>query len=465
MHDNKSTRYLLGPFSIAMITITSLDSMRNLPAIAMFGSPLILFFLIGAVCFLLPSALVSTELATTFDGGIYHWVKEAFGKKCGFLAIWFQWVENIIWYPTLLSFIAGTMAYLISPSLAQNKFYLIGVIISVFWTVSLFNLAGIKASAKLSTICGVIGLVFPMLLIITLGIDFVLSGQPLQIHFTKTDLFPNWTDPNLLVSLTAVVLCFCGMEIATVHKQDVKNPEKDYPKAMLMSVIFIIIAMLLGTLSIAIIVPPASLSLVSGMMQAFYAFLQADHFYWLAPLVTFSIVTGTLGTLNNWVIAPSRGLLFAMEDLKLGKEMRKLNARGTPKKIIIAQAIIVSLLSLIFLLMPSVNGSYWILTAMTAQLYMCMYILMFSAVIKLRHSQPTKYRPYKIPGGRFIVWIVGGLGFITSLFVMMIGFAPPAGVDIGSVFHYETIMICSLLAMALPPFIIYLLKRLGKLEE
>lgn len=458
------TRHLLGPFSIAMITITSLDSMRNLPAIALFGSPLILFFIIGAICFLLPSALTATELATTIDGGIYHWVKEAFGKKCGFLAIWFQWVENIIWYPTLLSFIAGTLVYLVSPTLAQNKYYLMGVIIGVFWIVSFFNLAGIKASARLSMVCGILGLVFPMVLIIVLGLDFIVKGGALQIHFTKQALIPDWTDSNLWVSLTAVVLCFCGMEIATVHKQDVQNPNKDYPRAMLMSVIFIVVAMLLGTLSIAIIVPHESLSLVSGMMQAFYAFLQAEHLAWLAPLVTISIVLGSFGTLNNWVIAPCRGLLFAMEDLKLGKEMRKLNARGTPQKIIIVQAIIVSLLSFIFLLMPSVNGSYWILTAMTAQLYMGMYILMFAAVIKLRYSKGEMNRPYKIPGGKPIVWIVAGLGFLTSCFVILIGFAPPGGVNIGTVFHYETIMICSLLAMSLPPFIIYLLKYFGKLE-
>jgi len=453
-------KQLIGAASIAMITITSVDSIRNLPAIALFGTPLIFFFIVGAVCFLLPSAMVSTELATGWDGGIYHWVRQAFGKKYGFLAIWFQWVENIIWYPTLLSFIAGTLAYVLAPSLVHNKYYLITVIIVVFWSVSLINFLGIKMSANLSSLCGILGLIFPMVLLVVFGIGWIVAGEPLAIHLSFHNMLPDFSDPTLLVSITAVVLCFCGMEIATVHKQDVRNPEKDYPRAMLASVLFITITMLLGVISIAIIVPHDKLSLVAGIMQAFDIVLNDEHFMWLAPFITLSIVFGALGGLNNWVIAPNRGLLFALHDLDMGEKIRATNAHGVPTKILIVQAIIVTLLSLVFLLIPSVNGSYWLLTAMTAQLYMGMYVLMFAAVIKLRYAQPDVKRPYKIPGGKIMTWLVGGIGLLTSLFVIGIGFVPPKGVDIGSIFHYEVIMISGLTALSLPPLFIYLLKFL-----
>ena len=459
MQSLQKNKHLIGAMSIAMITITSVDSIRNLPAIALFGTSLIFFFLIGALFFLIPSAMAATELATGWDGGVYHWVKEAFGKKYGFLAIWFQWVENIIWYPTLLSFISGTLAYLISPELAHNKYYLISVIVVTFWGVSLINFAGIKMSARLSSLCGVLGLIFPMILIIAFGIDWLIRGESIAISLSPAAILPNLTDPTLMVSLTAVVLCFCGMEIATVHKQDVRNPAKDYPRAMFLSVVFIVITMLLGTLAIAVIVPQNQLSLVAGIMQAFDIVLKAEHFTWLAPLITISIIFGSLGGLNNWIIAPNRGLLYAMEDLNLGEKVRKTNKRGVPVKIILIQAIIVTLLSLVFLLIPSVNGSYWILTAMTAQLYMGMYILMFAAVIKLRYSQSDVVRPYKIPGGKFMVWLIAGIGLLTSIFVVGIGFAPPQNVDVGSVFHYEMIMIIGLLALSLPPFVVYALQQ------
>src|SRR6516164_3994438 len=101
----------LSLLSLVMITVGSVDSIRNLPATALFGSSLIFFFILGAIFFLIPTALVSAELSSAWakQGGIYVWVKEAFGEKCGFLAIWFQWIENVIWYPTILSFVAGTV--------------------------------------------------------------------------------------------------------------------------------------------------------------------------------------------------------------------------------------------------------------------------------------------------------------------------------------------------------------------
>ena len=101
MNINKKTSCKLGVFSLAMLTAGSVDSIRNLPATALFGSSLIFFFVLGAILFLIPSALVSSELASTSEkhGGIYSWISDAFGKKLGFVAVWFQWIENVITHP------------------------------------------------------------------------------------------------------------------------------------------------------------------------------------------------------------------------------------------------------------------------------------------------------------------------------------------------------------------------------
>ena len=85
--------------SLVMITVVSVDSIRNLPAAAKFGELLITFYILAAIFFLIPTALVSAELAGAHDceGGIYTWVRNAFGDKAGVLAIWLQWIENVIW--------------------------------------------------------------------------------------------------------------------------------------------------------------------------------------------------------------------------------------------------------------------------------------------------------------------------------------------------------------------------------
>lgn len=206
---------VLTVFSLTMITVGSVDSIRNLPATALFGSSLIFFFIISALFFLIPCALVSAELSAGWPkhGGIYIWVKEAFGMQLGFAAIWLQWIENVVWYPTILSFVAGTIGYMISPTLVNNKIFLITIILASFWGTTLINWLGMKSSARFSNLCSIVGLIIPMTLIVILGFIWFMTGKNLQIGFSPSALLPNFNDSSLWVSLTGIMMSFCGIEI------------------------------------------------------------------------------------------------------------------------------------------------------------------------------------------------------------------------------------------------------------
>lgn len=457
MTSKKATK-VLGVFSLAMITAVSVDSVRNLPATALFGSSLIFFFVIGAIFFLLPSAFISAELASCRKNhaGVYTWVKDAFGPQAGFMAVWFQWIENVIWYPTILSFVAGTIGYLFSPELAANKVFLIAVILCSFWGVTLINLMGIKSSAMFSNFCAVVGLILPMILIIALGAVWLFSGDPIQIHFTRDSLLPHVHDSHMWVALTGIILSFCGMEIATVHAADVRNPQKSYPRAMLIATSMIVVTLVCGALAIAIVLPEKQISLVAGIMQAFHAFFVVYHLNWVLPFVALMLVIGGMGGVNNWVIAPTRGLLYAAKDGDLPSHMQRENLYGAPSVLLIYQAVIVSVVTMIFLLMPSVNGSYWLLTALAAQLYMLMYLLLFAAGIRLRYRPgAAENKGFRIPGGNWGMWIVASAGMIGALTTLIIGFIPPTNIKIGGELHYEELLITGLLLMSLPPIIFY----------
>src|SRR5437762_10126616 len=114
----------------------------------------------------------------------------------------------MVWFPTILSFIAGTATYFINPALAQNKFYLMTMIPAIFWGMTLINLKGVHVSAKFSSICTVIGMVVPMIFIIALAVTWVIAGKPLQIHFNTTDIFPTLAHSNNWISLTAIMTAF-----------------------------------------------------------------------------------------------------------------------------------------------------------------------------------------------------------------------------------------------------------------
>lgn len=451
-----STFKKLNTLALTLLITGAIDSIRNLPASALFGSALIFFFIFSAIVFLIPAALVSAELAANVDeGGIYQWGRLAFGERIGFLSVWFQWISNLVWFPTILSFIAGTAAYLIDPALAQNKYYLVGVILVVFWSLTLLNLRGIRLSSKFTSFCAIVGLLVPMALIIALLVAWFALGKPLQIHFTAATIFPNWQHADNWIALTAIMLSFCGMELATVHIKDVDQPQKTFPRALAFSTILILATMMLGSLAIAFVLPYDQINLVNGTIQSFAYFLSAYHLNWLTPVLTLLLVIGSLGGVISWVVSPAKGLFQAAQHGFLPPLFKKENKHGVPQNLLIIQALIVSGVCMAFLLLPSVNGSYWLLTALSTQMYILMYILMFLAGIRLRSKMKYQTNTFVIPGKKLGSWAVGLLGLVGCAITLFVGFIPPSNINVGSKMSYEIIFCCGMLAMTLPTLFFY----------
>mgnify|MGYP006132398035 CR=1 FL=1 len=457
-----SSKKNLSLLSIILITVVSVDSIRNLPAAAKFGPVLITFYVLAAIIFLLPAALVSAELSAKFkcSGGIYTWVKQAYGDKLGLLAIWLQWAENVIWYPTLLSFVAGAIGYAINPDLIHSKVYLSSSIIVIFWVLTYINLKGIEISAWFSNFCTIAGLIAPMLFIIYLGISWVVSGNPTAINISLDTMTPKFNEPDMWVSLTAVMLSFSGIEIASVHASNVENAQSKLPKALAWSSIIILTTLVLGSLAIAIVVPGKDINLVTGIIQAFKIFFAAHHILWVLPIIAVTLAIGGAGSVSNWLIAPTKGLLFAAEDNNLPKIFKTTNAAGSPSVLLYAQAIIVTIISLIFMIAPGVNESYWILTVTATQLYMIMYILMFLAFIKLRrYDKENSQHYFQVPGGMATKWLVAILGIAGCFATFLISFYPPNDMQLGSTTSYA---LCLVVTVAVISSIPYLLRKFSQ---
>ncbi len=454
-------RRQLGVFAITMMTIIAIDSLRTLPFSAAYGTALISYYAIAALCFFLPVAYATAELATGWPntGGIYVWVREAFGELAGFMTIWLQWVYNIVWYPTILAFIAATSATLIQPALADNKYFMFLVILGVFWGSTLLNCFSLRVSSYLSTIGALIGTLLPMLVISLLGILWIAQGKPMQINFNLQQLVPHFHDVNDLSFLLAVIFGLVGVEVSATHADDVVDPGRTFPRAIFYATIIILASLILSSLAIAIVVPTTQLNIITGLTQAFAAFCQRYQLTGLYSSICCLIIIGGIAGVSTWVISPTKGLLVATRDGSAPAIFGKTNQYGSPVVILLLQAIICSLLSGVFLFMPSVSSSYWLLTAMTAQLAMMVYIALFASLIKLRYTQPHIERRFRIPGGKFGVWLVGGLGLASCLFAIVLGFIPPSQLSIGHVFTYECILILGIIGFCIPPIIIYTMKQ------
>lgn len=451
----------LGLFLLVMLIVGSIDSIRNLPTTALFGPSLIFFFIFSAVVFLIPAGLVSAELSSAWveQGGIYDWVRMAFGEKVAVVAIWLQWINTMTWYPTILSTIAGFLAYLINPALVESKAYLVTIILIVFWGLTVVNFRGVRSSARFASICGMLGMIFPMALIIFLGILWTLQGKPSELHFTAQNIFPDFHHTDSWISLTAIMTAFLGMELATVYVRNVVNPQKNFPRALLISVCLILFTMIFGALAIATVLPQSDIHLVAGVIQAYQAFFAQYHILWLMPILTILLLIGSVGQMTNWMISPAQGLLRAAQHGYFPLYFTQENRHGVPARMMILQALLVSFMCLAFLFMPSVNGSYWLLTALSTQLYMIMYVFMFAAALRLRYKYPLQPRIFKIPGGLTGMWIVTLLGIFGTIVTLVVGFFPPDTIEVGGTTHYETVFSLGILLMILPVGLLYFYKN------
>jgi putative glutamate/gamma-aminobutyrate antiporter len=461
----KKTRNLTA-ITIALINVCAISNIKNFPLLAEYGLSVILFLILSAIFFFIPVALVSAELASGWpDKGVYTWVKVALGERYGFLAIWLEWIENVIWYPTVLSFIVATFAYIINPALAENKIYVMIAILVTFWSVTFLNFLGMRFSGWLSSVAALFGTIFPIALIIILGGFWILGDHPVQIQFTWGGLFPDLTSLNELVLLSGVLLGLAGMEMSAVHAKNVKNPAKDYPRGIFLSAVLILIFSILGSLAISAIVPIKEIDLASGSMEAFTYLFRAFNIPWAIPVIAALMTFGAMGMMSTWIVGPSRGLLATAQDGLLPPLFHKVNDKGMPVWILITQAIVVTILSLIFLFMPSVSSSYWALVALASILYMVMYVLMFIAGIVLRYSHPEVERAYRIPGGNKGMWIVALLGIFGSSFGFVIGFFPPTQIDTGKLITLECFLMGGTLIFCLLPFLIYRSRKLSWLKK
>lgn len=360
----------------------------------------------------------------------------------GFAAVRRRWLSGVIWFPTALTFAAATLAFgMGDDDLANNKLFVITIVLTFFWSATLLNFRGMRAAGLVSSVGVGIGTLFPGALIIVLGISWVVFGRDAQVTFAGSDLVPDITTAGNLTFLIAVLFSYAGMELSASHAADVENPGRNYPRAILPATLFILTVYTLGALAIAIVIPHSRISLVAGVMEAFEAFLKAYELGWAVWFIALLLVAGAIGQVNALILAPARGLLVAAADGELPPLFRRRNGAGIPTSILLLQALIVTGLSVVFVLMPSVNSSYWILTALTAPVYLVMYMLMFAAAVKLRYAQPAVHRPYRIPGGRPGIWIVAGSGLLAALTATLVGFYPPSQVSTGRETFYFAFLI------------------------
>lgn len=463
MNGNAKQVAKLGVFTLAIMNVTAVVSLRGLPAEAEYGISSAFYYLFAALVFLIPTSLVAAELAAMFkdkQGGVFRWVGEAFGKKWGFLAIWLQWIESTIWYPTVLTFGAVAIAFIgmdqsYDMTLASNKVYSLVVVLLIYWTATFISLKGMGWVAKVAKIGGLVGTIIPAALLVVLGVVYLVTGGVSQMDFHGS-FFPDLTNMNNLVLASGIFLFYAGMEMSGIHVTDMENPAKNYPKAIFIGAAVTVLIFVLGTFALGVIIPQKDINLTQSLLIGFdkyFAYLKAS---WLSPVIAVALAFGVLASVLTWVSGPSKGIFAVGKAGYLPPFFQKSNENGVQRNILLVQGAIVTVLGLLFVVMPSVQSFYQILSQLTVVLYLIMYLIMFAAAIKLRYNMKDYPRPYRIgKGGNGMMWIVSGVGFCGSLLAFVLSFIPPGQIATGSNTVWYLVLAIGCIVMVGIPFIIY----------
>lgn len=329
----------------------------------------------------------------------------------------------------------------------------------VYWGATLFTLRGIKSSAGISKWGGMVGTIIPAALIIILGVIYYVQGRPLQIALGWDKVIPDLTNFNNLVLAASIFLFYAGMEMNAIHVKDVDNPTRNYPIAILISSVATVAIFVLGTLAIAFIIPKSDINLVRSLLVSYDDYFRAFGMHWFSPVIALALAFGVLGGVTVWVAGPSAGFAAVGRAGYLPPFFQKMNKNGVASHLLIVQGLIVTFLSIMFIILPSVQAAYQILSQLTVTLYLIMYLLMFAAGIYLRFSQPQTHRPYKVPGGEAGMWIVAGCGLVGSLIAFTLSFVPPSQISVGSPTTYVAILIGGNILFVAIPLVIYWLRK------
>lgn len=452
--------------TVAIMNIVAVVSLRGLPAEAEYGLSSIFYYLFAAVFFLIPVSLVAAELATGWSekGGIFRWVGEAFGPRLAFLAMFMLWIEVTVWFPTALTFGAVSLAF-IGPhqrwdeALSANKYFILAIVLGIYWLATFIAFRGVETFAKVAKWGGIIGTIIPACILIVLGFSYLFAGNTPQIQLAWDQIVPDFTNFDNVVLAASIFLFYAGMEMNAIHVSEIDNPKRNYPIAIMLSALGTVLIFVLGTLAIAFVIPQSDINLTQSLLVAYDDMFKWAGLQWLGPVVAVALAIGVLAGVVTWVAGPSSGLLVVAKAGYLPRWWQHTNAHGMATHILLVQAVLVSLLSVLFVVLPSVQAVYQMLSQLTVILYLVMYLLMFAAAIYLRQSQPTRERPYRIPGGDIGMWIIGGAGFLGSLLAFVFSFIPPSQISVGSPSTYVGILAGLTLFFCILPFLIYMVRK------
>lgn len=429
---------LIGLKDVIIMTLVANLGIRWLAIAAGMGPISLMFWVLGAVLFLIPISLIVAEFSSKYqdEGGVYAWVRHQLGDGPAFVVSWFYWVNNLFFYPAILTFFVTSLTYVLNkPALASNETFVTLAVIITFWIATLLTIGGIRLSKGVSEFGGVFGSLLIITILIVLSLVYYFK---FHVSATTFDLaafkFSSGMMSNLS-SLSVLMFAMAGIEIIPTLANIVKNPTKTLPRGLIIAAFLMLIFYLLGTLAMNIMATPGQIANTTGLMSTFGIISIKLHLPWLNQLMALLLVFAEIGALTVWIFVPVIMFFKATERGILPQWLYRQNSKQMPVAALLFQAVLVTLIISLSALMPSVNLMYQVMVLMTTTTYFIPYFFLIAAFLcfKLKHKS---HGLYKVPGGSVGAIILSGCVLFSLVLAILVSFVPTANLTT----HHEILI-------------------------
>jgi glutamate:GABA antiporter len=411
-------RRSVGRFDTALLMLAAIIVLDTLGAVSSYGAQAFTWLIVMVIFFLVPYGLLTAELGAAFpeEGGPYVWVKLAFGRVAAAVVAVMYWVDNPIWLAGTLSVTAMATFSTFFVNLSLTWEYIFGLLF--VWAGIGSVIMALKFGKWVASIGAIVRVVLISFFTLTV---FIYAGEHGVHGFGGGAFKPTW----LVFLAAAPILIFDleGFELPSAASEELKNPRRDVPFAILRSGIATVLFYGVPILAILLVLPPARLSNVAGFIDALQQVfvVYGGHLTSsgsvltgagkiLADIAAIGVIFGLLSSGVVWLIGSDRAQAVAGYDGAAPRPLGYFSKRlGTPIVVNLLSGVVSTIVLILALTLTSGNAAkYFSVTlALVISMVTVTYVLIFPAVIKLRYKYPDISRPYRIPGGTVGLWVVG----------------------------------------------------------
>lgn len=427
MSDSPRIPRTLGLTDLVLLGTVAIVNVNTVPPVASFGTATLALWMIAWAAFFVPEAIAVLALSRRYpgEGGVYLWARRHFGDVHGFLSGWCYWTNNLFYIPVLLVYLAGVAAFAggdRTSALVDEKWFVAAIAFGWLTVITVANIRGMGVGKWINNIGGVGSAVTVVLLVVVAGI-----ARWRGVATTPAAVEGSYLD--MASGLGVMCFAFIGIELASTMADEIRRPERDVPRAIVITGAIALASYLLVTDALLALVPSGELGAIQGIMQAVSRGAEAAGAGWLVAPIAGVMAISIAGAASAWFAGPARIPFVAGLDSALPSALGRVHPKwGSPHVALITCALVSAALTALSLTGSTVAEAYQVLLRATVVINLVPFVYVFLALMTLDTARVAER-------------VAGAVGAMVTLSGMVAAFLPSG--DVTDVVLFELKMCAS----------------------